>query len=83
MSYLRYLYLLAYTGVCFVLFVFVLCLVYPVLPVSLDYLYCYCPSVFSNVYLFQERVMCTKLDIYVLFMDLHNTRAELYLCIFS
>ena len=37
MSYLCFLCLFAYSGVfCFVLFVFVLCLVYPMLPVSLD-----------------------------------------------
>jgi len=36
MSYLRYLCLLAFSGVFFVLFVFVLCLVYQMLPVALD-----------------------------------------------
>jgi hypothetical protein len=36
MPYLRYLCLIANNGVFFVLFVFVLCLVYPMLPVSLD-----------------------------------------------
>ena len=34
-----------------VLFVFVLCLVYPMLPVSLDCSFLITPSVFSNVYL--------------------------------
>ena len=33
------------------LFVVVLCLVYPMLPVSLDYPFLLAPSVFSNVYL--------------------------------
>jgi hypothetical protein len=43
MSYLRYLCLFTYSGVqhilccVFALFVFVLCLVYSILPVSLDY----------------------------------------------
>jgi hypothetical protein len=35
---------------CCVLFVFVLCLVYPLLPVSLDCPFLIVPSVFSNVY---------------------------------
>ena len=57
MSYLRYLCLFPYSGVqhilccIFVLFVFVLCLVYPMLLVSLDCLFLITPSVFSNVYL--------------------------------
>jgi hypothetical protein len=34
-----------------VLFVFVLCLVYSMLPVSLDYLFLIAPSVFSTIYL--------------------------------
>jgi len=39
---------------CVVFFcVFVLCLVYPMLPVSLDCPFLIAPSVFSNVYLFQ------------------------------
>jgi hypothetical protein len=55
-SYLRYLCVSAYSGVrhivfcVFVLFVFVLCLVYPVLPVSLDCPFLIAPSVISNVY---------------------------------
>jgi lipopolysaccharide/colanic/teichoic acid biosynthesis glycosyltransferase len=36
MSYLHYLCMFAYSVVFFVLFVFVLCLVYPMLPVSLE-----------------------------------------------
>jgi hypothetical protein len=36
----------------FVLFVFVLCLVCPMLPVSLDCPFLIAPSIFSNVYLF-------------------------------
>jgi hypothetical protein len=60
MSYLRYLCFYAYSGVqrilwcgfyCFVLFVFVLCLVYPMLPVSLDCPFLIATSVFSNVYI--------------------------------
>ena len=39
MSYLHYLCMFAYSVVFFVLFVFVLCLVYPMLPVSLDCLH--------------------------------------------
>jgi hypothetical protein len=56
MSYLRYLCLFAYNGVqhilsyVFVLFVFVLCLVFRVLSVSLDCLFLISTSVFSNVY---------------------------------
>jgi hypothetical protein len=55
MSYLRYLCLFVYSAVqhilcyVFVLFVFVLCLVYPMLPVSLDCLFLIAPSVFSNI----------------------------------
>jgi hypothetical protein len=57
MSYLCYLCLFVHSGsqhiLCcvFVSFVFVLCLVYPMLPVSLDCLFLITPSVFSNVYL--------------------------------
>jgi hypothetical protein len=57
MSYLRYLCLFAYSGVqhilccAFALFVFVLCLVYPMLPVSLDCPFWIAPSVFSNGYM--------------------------------
>ena len=56
MSYLRYLCLFANHGVqhilcCdFVLLVFALCLVYPMLPVSLDCSFLISPSVLSNVY---------------------------------
>ena len=53
-SYLRYLCLFAYGGVqhmLFVLFVFILCFVCPMLPVSLDCPFLIAPSVFSNVYL--------------------------------
>ena len=49
MSHLRYLCLLAYS--VFVLFVFVLCLVYHMVPVSLDCPFLIAPLVFSNVYL--------------------------------
>ena len=50
MSYLCYLCLFVYSDVFFVLFVFVLCLVYPMLPVSLNCSFLLPPSVFSNVY---------------------------------
>ena len=56
MSYLRYLCLFAHRGVqhilccIFVLFVFVLCLVYPMMPDSRDCPYLIAPSVSSNVY---------------------------------
>jgi hypothetical protein len=55
MSYLRYLCLFAHSGVqhilCYVIASFVLLrLVYPMFPVSLDWLFLYYPSVFSNVY---------------------------------
>ena len=57
MSYLRYLCLLVHSSVqcilcCVVaLFVSVLCLVYPMLPVLLDCPFLIAPLVFSNVYL--------------------------------
>ena len=38
-------------ALCFALFVFVLCFVHPMLPVSLDFPFLIAPSVFSNVYL--------------------------------
>jgi hypothetical protein len=62
MSYLRYLCLFAYNGVqhilicVFVLFVFVLCLVFRVLSISLDCLFLISTSVFSNVY-FQDGIL--------------------------
>jgi hypothetical protein len=63
MSYWCYLCLLPYSGVqhilcCVLVFIFfVLCLVYPLLPVSLDCSFWIAPSVFSNVYL--SCVLCT------------------------
>ena len=66
MSYLRYLCLLAYSGVqhifCFFfgLFVFVLCLVYSMLPVSLDCQFLIAPSIFSNIYLITSILACTR-----------------------
>ena len=57
MFYLSYLCLFAHSGVqhilcsVFVLFVFVLCLVYPMLPVSLECPFLIAPLVLSNVYL--------------------------------
>jgi hypothetical protein len=58
MSYLHYLCLFVYSGVqhillcvfVFVLFVFVLCLVYPMLLVSLDCSFVIAPLVFSSIY---------------------------------
>ena len=56
MSYLRYSCLLAYSVVQHICVVFlcclslVLCLVYPILPFSLNYLFFIHPSVFSNMY---------------------------------
>jgi hypothetical protein len=61
MFYLRYFVLFLYSGVqhilCCVFVLFFLCLVYPMLPVSLDCHYLIAPSVFSNVYL--SCVLCT------------------------
>jgi hypothetical protein len=55
MSYLRYLCLFVYSGIqhilCCVLFVFVLCFMYSMLPVSLDCPFLIALSVFSNIYL--------------------------------
>jgi len=55
MSYLRYLCLYTYSGVCvlvvYFLFVFVLCLVCPMLLVSLDCPFLIAASVFFNAYL--------------------------------
>jgi hypothetical protein len=65
MSYLRYLCLFAYSGVqhilccVFILFVFVLCLVYAMLPVSLNCPFLITPSVFSDIYLQQAEAMQT------------------------
>ena len=42
----------AYCAVFFILFVFVLCLVYPMLPVSLDCPLLIAASVFSNIFPF-------------------------------
>jgi hypothetical protein len=44
----------------FVLFVFVLCLVCPMLPVSLDCPFLIAPSIFSNVYLFVCLFVCLR-----------------------
>ena len=49
-SYLRYLFLFAYSCVQHIFCFVVLRLVYPVLPVSLDCPFGIGPSVFSNVY---------------------------------
>jgi hypothetical protein len=72
-SILRYLCLFVYGGVkhniytvlCFfVLFVFVLCFVYAISPVSLNCSFLIAPSVFSNVYLIRITI--------TLFMASHN-----------
>ena len=61
MSYLRYLYSFAYSGLhhilCCVFVFFFLRIVFPILPVSLDYHFLIAPSVFYNVYL--SCVLCT------------------------
>ena len=51
MSYLRYLCLLTYSGVQHILCCVFLCIVYPMLLVSLDCPFLIAPLVFSNVYL--------------------------------
>jgi hypothetical protein len=55
MSYLHYSCLFAYSGaqhiLCYVFVLFFLCLVYPLLPVSMDCPFLIVPLVFSNVYL--------------------------------
>ena len=53
MSYLRDLCLHAYSGVCFLLLVFVLCLMWPLLPVSLD-----CPFRCSLTFFQQITYIC-------------------------
>ena len=69
MSYLRYLCLCAHSGVqhilgcVFVLFVFVLCLEYTMLPVSLDCPFLIAPSVFSSGYIeYNDQSKRTKLQ---------------------
>ena len=56
MSYLRYLWLFAYSGVQHILRcrLVVLRFVYPMLPVSLDCPFLIAPSVFSNVYIYTQ-----------------------------
>ena len=53
MSYLRYLCLLAYSGVQHIFVFFSRRHVYPMLPVSLDCQFLIVPSVFSNVYIIE------------------------------
>ena len=68
-SYLRYLCVSAYSGVrhivfcVFVLFVFVLCLVYPMLPVSLDCPFLIAPSVISNVHWLSEKYIAISIKL--------------------
>jgi hypothetical protein len=50
---------LLFCAMMFVLFVFVLCFVYPMLPVSLDCPFVIVPSVFFNIYL---AVMANKVN---------------------
>jgi hypothetical protein len=64
LSYLCYLCLFAHSGVqhilccVFVLVFFVLCLVYLMLPFSLDCPFLIGSSVFSNVYLWKKHILC-------------------------
>jgi hypothetical protein len=53
MSYLRYSCLFGYSGVQHILCYVFLSLVYPMLPVSLDYPFLIAPSVFTNFYSYQ------------------------------
>ena len=54
MSYLRYLCMFSHIGVQHILCYVFLCLVYPMLPVYLDFPFLIAPSVFSNFYLVQQ-----------------------------
>ena len=56
MSYLRYLCLLAHGGVQHIVRCVLLCLVHPMLPVSLDCPFVIVLSVFSNVYLIEKPI---------------------------
>ena len=62
MSYLRYLCLIAYSGLqhIHVLCCVFLCFVYPMLPVSLDCPFSIAPSVFSNIYF---HVWCVQIPV--------------------
>jgi hypothetical protein len=62
MSYLHYLFLFVYSGVQHILCFVFLRLVYPILPVSLDYPFLISPSVFSNVYLI--RFTCISMYVF-------------------
>ena len=59
---------------CFVLFVFVMCLVGPMSPVSLNCPFLICPSVFSNVYSRYNSIFfltsCVLMQIFVHFIQL-------------
>ena len=59
MSYLRCLCLFAHSGVQHILCCVFLCIVYHMLPVSLDCPFFIAPSVFSNVYLIESRYRVT------------------------
>jgi hypothetical protein len=52
-----------FSMLCFVLFVFVLCLVYPMLLLSLNCLFLIAPSVFSNVYCVPDVATVSELSI--------------------
>ena len=86
MSYLRYLFFFAHSGVqhilccVFVLFFFVLCTLCCQFLWIVHFHFLFAPSVFFNVYLdfectwrrlFQKRFVCTKFDIYV-FIKISN-----------
>jgi hypothetical protein len=68
MFYLRYLCIVVsntYYVMCFVSFVFVFCLVYPILQVSLNFPFLVFPSVFSNVYI---RLISSLLHYFILIL---------------
>ena len=68
MFYLRYLCIVVsntYYVMCFVSFVFVFCLVYPILQVSLNFSFLVFPSVFSNVYI---RLISSLLHYFILIL---------------
>jgi len=60
MSYLRYLCLIAYSGLQHILCCVFRCLVYPMLPVSLDCPFSIALSVFSNIYF---HVWCVQMPV--------------------
>jgi len=61
---------------CFHLFVFVLCLVFPVLPVSLDCSFLIVPSVSCNIYLKNSIVSDLELQVFIFILTLFNFRPK-------